>query len=281
MGCELVCTGWYADDAPRNYRAYGDDVIRGAAFRSLWWQSMDRFVKPAAVLVVDSASPVKSNDRAHTNTRVEYIELLTNPGHSQNCAGHYCGAMAAIILGMEYAVYNDVEFFLYVEQDALIYGDRLIPTIKQMLRTRDLVFGAPGQGGEIEQTVFAVSRRGLRKFLANLHRIGFSDRQISPETKFMYAASKLRHVPLLGLASWDRPFAIRRLANFMIRMLLPMTSEYATLPFGYGRQRPIDFSDDTFYFQQGTAVEIDAYRRKLAQEGVLTDRIFDPYEMAR
>lgn len=88
----------------------------------------------------------------------------------------------------------------------------------------------------------------------------------------MYAASKLRHVPLLGLASWDRAFLMRRISDFLIRMLLPITSDYALLPFGYGRVRPINFSDETFYFQQGTASEIDVYRRKMAGHEALVDR---------
>ncbi len=272
MGCELVCTGWYASNESRTYTTYGDDMVRGPAFRSLWWQSIDRFVRPAAVLVVDSASPIKSSDQKFTRTKVEHIELQKNPGHSQNCVGHYCGYMASVILGMEYAMYNDVDFFVYVEQDALIYGDGLIPAIKQMLRKNDVLFGAAGPNGDIEQSVFAVSKRGLRKFVANLHRINFSDRQIAPEMKFMYAASKLRHVPLLGLASWDRPFVMRRISDFLIRALLSITSDYALLPFGYGRVRPINFSDETFYFQQGTAREIDVYRRKMAEHGVPVDR---------
>jgi hypothetical protein len=37
--------------------------------------------------------------------------------------------------------------------------------------------------------------------------------------------------------------------------------QYAVLPFGYGRVRPINFSDDIFYFQHGSVDEINAYKK--------------------
>jgi hypothetical protein len=36
---------------------------------------------------------------------------------------------------------------------------------------------------------------------------------------------------------------------------------YELLPFGYGRMRPINFQDEVFYFQHGSAAEISEYRR--------------------
>jgi len=185
MTCELVCTGWYSNDIPRSYKTYGDDFIRSRDFRSLWWKSIDSFVTPSNVLIVDSASPIKSNDSLYTCTNINYIELLKNPGHSQNCTTHYCGAMAAIILGMEYALHNDVDLFLYIEQDALMYGSGIEEKIKKCLTKHDLVFGNGGRYLDIEQTIFAANKKGIRKFLAALHSIDFSDKQIQPEFKFI------------------------------------------------------------------------------------------------
>jgi hypothetical protein len=260
MKCELVCTGWYSNSEPRSYQTHGDEFIRGRDFRPLWWKSVDEFVRPEAVLVVDSASPIKPKDDLHTNTKVMQLNLLKNPGHSQNCAGHYGGWTAGIICGMEYAVSNDVDFFIYIEQDALVYGGALIEKIRERIGKADLLFGKGEPNGEIDQTIFAVSKRGLRKFISEIHRIDFTDRQISPEMKFMYASSPLRKLPLLGLASWDQPNYIRRPFSSILRRIIPKISSYELLPFGYGRRRPINFEDDSFYFQQGTAVELHQYR---------------------
>lgn len=259
MSCELICTGWYSTDAPRSYITYGDDGIRNNAFRPLWWKSIDTFVKPQHVLIVDSASPIKPQDASYTSTNYQYVELLKNPGHSQNCQTHYCGAMAAIIIGLEYALHNDVDYIIYVEQDALIYGDKFVEIIKNQLLKSDYVFGGD-KFGLIEQTVFAVSKKGIRKFLSLLHDINFTDRQVMPEMKFMYAASFLRVLPIAGLLSWDIKDYVRRPSTSVFFKLAYLLRQYELIPFGYGRTRPINFEDNTFYFQQGSVEEIDAYR---------------------
>ncbi len=263
MSCELVGTGWYASDLARTYTAYGDDAIRGAGFRPLWWKSLDTYVKPQHVFIVDSASPVKPDDAACTSTDFRRVELLMNPGHSQNGRTHYCGAMAAIILGLEFALHNDVEMFLYVEQDALVFGDSIIEKTKNALRRNDLVFGAHGTNGLIIQhSYFAANKRGIRQFLSGLHAMNCSDRQMAPEHKFMFAASAFFPELLTRAMSYDNPALIRRLCTRLFTRIMSMSRNYALLPFGYGRDRPINFNDDAFYFQQASADEIRQYTQR-------------------
>jgi hypothetical protein len=261
MSCELICTGWYCSDEPRTYQTFGDDSIRNNSFRPLWWHSVDTFIKPQHVLVVDSASPLKPDDHLHTLTKYSNIELLNNPGHAQNCITHYAGCMAAMILGLDFALHNDVDFFLYVEQDALVYGKGFIEKIKQQLLKSDFVFGDGGKFAEIEQTVFAVNKKGIRKFLSALHDIHYSDRQIGPEVKFMYAASLLKSSGLASVLSYNQPRIMRRFYNKLFCMMMPIIKQYELLPFGYGRVRPINFADDIFYFQQGSIDEINTYKK--------------------
>lgn len=259
MSCELVCTGWYSSDTPRSYITSGDDEIRSAAFRPLWWQSLDTFAKPENVLVVDSASPVKPNDDLYTKTKLYNVELLKNPGHSQTSTSHYCGYMASVIIGLEFSLLNDVDFFLYVEQDALIYGKNFIEKIKSQLLKSDYVFG--GGKREIQQSVFAINKRGIRKFLAALHAMNSSDKQVSPEIKFMYAASLLKSFPLTRLLSYDNGHFLWRLSERILINLMPVMSQYTKLPFGYGRVRPINFNDEVFYFQHASRDELETYKQ--------------------
>jgi len=79
MSCELVTTGWYASNEVRNYMTHGDDIIRGPEFRPLWWRSLDTFVKPEHVFIVDSASPIKVDDAAYTSTDFQTLKLIINP----------------------------------------------------------------------------------------------------------------------------------------------------------------------------------------------------------
>jgi hypothetical protein len=261
MSCELVVSGWYASDDARSYLTAGDDLIRGVEFRPLWWRSLDTFVKPEHVFIVDSASPIKPNDSLYTSTRTQCLELLINPGHSQNTKAHYCGAMAAMLLGLEFALHNDVELFLYVEQDALIFGESILEKTKNALRRKDLVFGAGNLNG-VQQSFFAANKRGIRRFLSALHAINYSDKQIAPEHKFMYAASRLLPSPLLALAEYTDVRMLRRAGLILFTLVCSLSKNYAVLPFGYGRDRPINFNDDVFYFQHGTADEVGRYKTR-------------------
>jgi hypothetical protein len=261
MTCELVISGWYASTQARAYNTAGDDVIRGTAFRPLWWKSLDTYIKPQHVLIVDSASPVKANDSEHTSTAFQHVELLTNPGHAQNGSMHYSGYMAAVILGLEFALHSDVDMVLYVEQDALVFGQQIVEKVKNALRRRDFVFGA-SRARDIQQSFFAISKRGLRPFLKKLHAIRHSDREVAPEYKFIIAASHYIPRPLIQLARHTRIDGLRAAGLKAFALASTPSRNYGVLPFGYGRERPIDFSDDAFYFQHGSAEEILRYRQR-------------------
>jgi hypothetical protein len=260
MACELVATGWFSTHEARSYVTKGDELIRGVGFRSLWWKSVDTFIKPQHVFIVDSASPIKPDDAAYTATPFQYTELLMNPGHSQNGKTHYCGYMAGVILGLEFALLNDVDMFLYVEQDALVFGDAIVEKTKNALRRRNLVFGSGGL--DIQQSFFAANKKGIRHFLSALHAIDYSDKQVAPEHKFMFAASRFLPGPLIKLAEFTEVEKLRVAGLRLFSLACALAKNYAFLPFGYGRERPINFGDEVFYFQHGSADELTRYKRR-------------------
>ena len=260
MVCELVATGWFSTNEARSYVTKGDELIRGVGFRSLWWKSVDTFIKPQHVFIVDSASPIKPDDAAHTATPFQYTELLMNPGHSQNGKTHYCGYMAGVILGLEFALLNDVDMFLYVEQDALVFGDAIVEKTKNALRRRNLVFGSGGL--DIQQSFFAANKKGIRHFLSALHAIDYSDKQVAPEHKFMFAASRFLPGPLIKLAEFTEVEKLRVAGLRLFSLACALAKNYAFLPFGYGPERPINFGDEVFYFQHGSADELTRYKRR-------------------
>jgi hypothetical protein len=261
MSCELVTSGWYAANESRNYITHGDDSIRGVEFRPLWWRSLDTFVQPEHVFIVDSASPLKPNDAAYTATKFQHLELLTNPGHSQTGTMHYAGYMAGVILGLEFALLNGVDMFLYVEQDALVFGAGIVEKTKNALRRKDLVFGA-GSGLDIQQSFFAATKKGIRQFLSALHAIDYSDKRVAPEHKFMFAASRFLPAKLIGLAAHTPIDKLRVAGLTLFARACSLSKNYEILPFGYGRDRPINFNDDVFYFQHGSADELLQYKKR-------------------
>ena len=257
-----VFTGWYCDEtSPRNYEVHGAEINRGLAFRPLWWQSISRFVSPSHVVVVDSASPSPAPDDRYFSGRIDQIRLQVNPGHPQTTKFHYSGWTASVLVGLEYALVSDLDYFLYVEQDALLFGDGLLDKIESQLRRHKFVFGAGYGAWPLQQSVFAIRKDGYRQFLSRMHKIACRDVELSPELKF-------------GIASAESPYLAALLDNFanvpvktlrtkLVRRTLKALGEFAVLGFGYGRTRPINFNDDCFYFQQGTTAELNAYAARL------------------
>lgn len=257
----LVITGWYSSVTPRDYFTYGSDINRSTQFRSLWERSIKNFIDPSCVYITDSASPVPVESAGILDCQIVVNRLLTNPGHSQNCQGHYCGATAAIISGLEYALHSGVDMVIYVEQDALLWGRSLLPELRRLIGQCGVVFaGRPG--GEIEHTVMGFRRDAIRPFLANLHQLAIGDRFLQPEFKFMIAQSQVRRLPVWvhRAASYHAWYILRRLAYRTLSKAAYLSRGYQVLPFGYGRARPIDFSADCFYFQQASQEELDSYK---------------------
>lgn len=261
---ETLFTGWYCSDRTsiRNYRVEGAEINRGLALRRLWWESVSRSVSPGHVVVIDSASPVVASDEQYFSGRLDRIRLAMNPGHAQTTTHHYCGWTASVLVGLEYALTSDLDYFLYVEQDALLFGETLLDKVKAQLRRHRYVFGA-GQGTiwPLQQSLFAIRKDAYRPFLSRMHQIGSTDRELSPELKFGIASATS---PLLR-AVLDRFVAIPsdEWRIKAVRKTLRSLGEYGVLPFGYGRTRPIRFDDDCFYFQQGTVDEIATYARRI------------------
>jgi hypothetical protein len=98
--------------------------------------------------------------------------------------------------------------------------------------------------------------------LSALHAIKYADKQMAPEHKFMFAASPLLPAPLSSLAVHTENALLRRIGLTLFRLVCTFAKNYEVLPFGYGRDRPINFSDDAFYFQQGSSEEILQYRKR-------------------
>ena len=273
---QTIFTGWYCSgDEARDYKTEGAEANRGLALRPLWWQSVTRFLAPSRVIVVDSNSPVPPPDRDYFGGRLEHIRLLQNPGHPQTTNHHYSGWTASVLVGLEYALSSDIDYFLYVEQDALVFGDRFLDKIKDLLRRHRFVFGnGRGTAWPLQQSVFAIRKDGYRRFLSRMHQIPPTDRELSPELKFGVAAARS---PLTRHAL-DRFVRIpwEKWRTKAVRKTVKIFPEFGLLPFGYGRVRPIRFDDDCFYFQQGTAVELAAYARRLGVATPAFDQVPEP-----
>lgn len=258
----VIGSGWWCDDsqgATARAWTFGDDLIRSAGFFDLWYQSVRAFCEPRRIVVVDSSSPIPP-DRAGRDD-VEVISLTHNPGHAVDGRERLCGYTQSVMLSAYYAYLAEVDYFVYVEQDNLLFGEGIVERVIDAMTT-PYAFGAPVPSRQpLQQSFFVVRRDGLLPLLGFLQRVTASDQTLCPEKKFALAAFSAARGPL-GTAAGE---ALRRHLAALDRLTispdaLPVAERgYDFLPFGSGRNRPIDFDAPHYYFQHGTRAEVERY----------------------
>jgi len=264
----IISTGWWCGSEDETNSA----GIKKTEFVELWSKSIEKFTKPEKIFVVDSNSPVKPNyENEFITSRLEFVSLLENTGHSANPnhLGLYCGWTRAVLMGIEYALMCDVDYYVYVEQDCLLFGENIIEyAISKM--TKPYMFGdAKGLGHPLQQSFFIIHKSKFEEFIHNYKSINFKDNHISPERKFCIATSKF----LMIMPKWcyavfnpKKPTLTEKIKIRIYSRLMAIFGHFDVLPFGYGgykKRKRVSFEDKYFYFQHADKDEISQYRKKL------------------
>lgn len=102
-------------------------------------------------------------------------------------------------------------------------------------------------------------------------KIGYRDNEVSPEIKFAIASPSLLSLFPNVLCSFLNK---KNLFGKLLRIIFSLFERsnlrgWESLPFGYGRARPINHDDEFYYFQHGREEEIGEFkkRRYAAKEG--------------
>lgn len=245
----IIGSGWWCGKNEGNERRViaGDDKIRSKEFHRIWYQSVNTFTSPQKIIITDSNSPVKPE--LNTNDeRIEFLSLPLNAGHSTQHAGKYSGWFRSVLMGLEYAILSDTDYFVYVEQDLVLQGENIIEHAISTMKS-PFMFGNPeGTKQPLQQSFFIIRRDGMEALLTRMQRIRTKDAHFSPEMKFAYASTffwRLFPEFFFGLRGTWR--------------LVKMVKGFQYLPFGYGRTRPLNFNDRFFYFQHGSTDELKQY----------------------
>jgi len=231
----VVGSGWWSTSG-HNPWLIGDAITRSPVFFSLWLYLVEKYIRPAQIVIFDSRSPRKPSPKLRS--RVTWIEFDANYGHANDLrtgvvSGKYAGCTRAILAGATLALCNDADIFCYVEQGTLIRGHEFLsaalagrePTI--VLGER--VAGGAGLHGGVaaamhQMSLIVVGRRSLERFISAILSAPESDGELSPEVK---------------LERQCTPFDV--------------------LGVPYGRSRPIDFSRPAFYIKHATAEELQRF----------------------
>ena len=264
----VIGSGWWCDDENFDRHKVGDDYIRSSEFHALWYRAINTFTDPVKIFIVDSASPVPipvdKNDE-----RIETVSLLKNPGHPTAHVGKYSGWTISALLGLEYAFHCGVDYFVYVEQDALLYGENIIEKCINKM-TKPYMFGSADESCHpLQQSFFIVHKSKIEEFISSIYKINAPDCQVSPEKKFCIASSPvLKHLPLWLFVEkchyTERRWIDRQFVRFH-RKLLRVFKNFDVIPFGpggYKTRGAIDFSSEYFYFQHGEQEEVEKYIEK-------------------
>jgi hypothetical protein len=236
----VVGSGWWCEDSVRDWKI-GDSATRSIPFFDVWYRQVMRCLRPLRVVVTDSAAPVKPDYTSYP--LLQWLELDSNYGHAidirlGSIKTKYSGFTRSVINGAAYALCCDADFFVYVEQDCLVFGDDLLARATGD-SAADIFLGMPSENAKglnggiaapmLQQSLMVVRRAGLERFLEGLLGAPWTDGECSPEETMR-----------LRLA----PFELTRIP--------------------YGRSRPIDFNAPAFYVQH---LEGDDLQRALQAAG--------------
>lgn len=262
----LIASGWWscATEDDQREKLLGDDTIRDVEFHKTWRKCIDRFANAEEIIIIDSASPRKPEELEGE----KWLSMCKNFGHSTNHTGQFSGVARSMLLSMMYAYLNDYDYWVYIEQDALIYGEDIIERCIGETK-KGVAFGCGrGTPQEIQQSLMIFHRSKIIDFISNYIAIQEKDKIISPEWKFLLSQNSMAKVLPVSMLKWltrsSRYEAINRIRSIAIKYLR-LFDQFNVLSIGFGRVRPIDFSDSHFYFQHGSSDELSIFMEKIRE----------------
>ncbi len=216
----IIGTGWWCDGSGKHRGSLANDSsdeIREKDFFDIWYNSIIQFSHPEKILIIDSDSPVKP-DLFNKNLCI-HLNMIQNFGHplEERCFGKMSGWERSLLLGLVYTYFNDIPYFVYVEQDCIINGNEIIEASIENMKGFDYSHGLNKTDGfEVECSFVIIDTRITIDFIKCCAQFQKPDKWQLPEVKWVGLKKIFKYTPLL---------------------------------FGYGRERPIDFTKKFWYAQ--------------------------------
>jgi hypothetical protein len=225
----VIGSGWWCanpqgtEEAEKGHKKWGDRFIRSVAFHEVWKRYIFQYTNPVKIVIVDSASPFKPE----IDARLEWISLDRN---YQPLATAFNGWIRGFLTGAWYA-WNCSCDFIYVEQDCLALG-AWVDAIYKKTDGKHPMYGGYQWGGH-----------KLRSWVIQQSLV-FLPVQCIPRWLYLVTQDSTK------MACEKRFISFRK------------TMPYQTLPFGYGRIRPLRVSDSVFYAQHMNRKELLAIAKR-------------------
>eukprot|EP00750_Incisomonas_marina_P010704 INCI16298.2.p1 GENE.INCI16298.2~~INCI16298.2.p1 ORF type:complete len:280 (+),score=30.75 INCI16298.2:220-1059(+) len=126
----LIGSGWHASVSGfhplSKINTRVDATVRTPSWFPLWYSHLLHFTSPVQVVVADSDSPVKpqhvgSEEQSRHYPLLQWVQLTQNFGHEAISVSPTVGGWERSVLqGAFQAILNDVDYYVYVEQDVLV-----------------------------------------------------------------------------------------------------------------------------------------------------------------
>lgn len=279
----VIGTGWW-DDGNRqtHHEKYGG--LEKADFFNIWYYFLNKYSSPKKIIMMDSASPIKP--KLPNDPRLEFVSLDQNYGHgSFKISGQFPGSTKAIMFGAFYTLMTEADYYVYLEQDCLIYGHGIIEkAIENMEKNNKKMsygwFNHPAFAYKAESCLIIIHRSYLLELLELLLKTPFEGDLIGiDELKFLLMAD---------FEEFKKSYAIIRARNpnfkemDLEKLKLNNIPSFIKLPFGFGRlygyderraKLPLPELPEHFYIQQFTIELLD---RIMKLEGIK-----NPYKLRK
>ena len=216
----IIGTGWWCDGTGKHKGTVsGSDFIRSKEFFNVWYYFVNKYTSPEKIIIVDSASPIRPS--IPDDKRIEFISTDQNYQHAKLNKTQFDGWTRSFLLSAYYALMCEADYFIYIEQDCLVIGEHWVEQVIDFMQKNKntCALGKWEDKYEIDQSLTVIEKSYIFEAIKKLHEPTRSD--------------------------------FEKRAEFRFRIL-----DYDFLPFGYNRNRPINFNDKTFYAQQWTEDEL-------------------------
>jgi hypothetical protein len=232
----IIGTGWWCDGSGTHrhskHQPYVDKQTRQVEFFDLWYKSVMRFTNPNKIVVIDSNSPIKPNTKDKEN--VQMFSLSQNYGAALDGTSKciLSGWDRSILLSASISFMDDADYFVYVEQDCVLWGENIIEDIIDSMGDKKIALGnGMGTPQPIQQSLVIIKKDYIPTFLKLEMDNNKENLKISPENRYF------NH----------------------------FKNDIKFLDIDYGRKRPIDFNKKQFYIQHLNTIELEIYKNKISQ----------------
>jgi hypothetical protein len=214
-----IGTGFWAGTGWR-----GRDDKSKADFFNIWWNNNLKYANPKDVFIINPNSEIVPEEK-----KGQWINLSFNAGHVHDLdkndnPNKKFGGWSLAFIQLAMLAYSNNTDLVFLEQDCITIGE-CIPRLYEEIKDKGMIFGRPGDsnGQSLEQSFFLIKHPFLLSFVQEYLNLNYND---------------------------AGPYFMRPEVKFLRILQTKFQNQWKCMDLGYGRARPKDWNEETYYLQQ-------------------------------